>query len=255
VAAAPESSSGVLATAGALLAAGLDSDAMTLVDRWSAGDPRLGAVPDRGSPAALLDAARLAYAAGRIALGIRLSARAQEVAGDDAWAVAPWLHPPALDTLFAAPADSAGGPEPALLRAIAWQESKFDPGARSRSDALGLLQLKLATAREVAARLREPAPGPEDLLDPARNLRLGRAYFARQLDRFGGNVSLALAAYNAGPGAVARWRTVQRAAGGHVGGDALDVELIASPETEDYVKRILAVRQAYRELRPGVGRR
>ena len=72
--------------------------------------------------------------------------------------------------------------------------------------------------------------------------------------RFEGHVALALAAYNAGPAAVTRWRNLTRAANGRHGGDALEVELIAIPEAEDYVKKILAVRQAYRELRPAATR-
>ena len=90
---------------------------------------------------------------------------------------------------------------------MAWQESKFEPRARSRSNALGLLQLKALTAGEVAGWFHEPAPGESALTDPALSLRYGTAYLGRLLARFGGSPAAALAAYNAGPSRLPpRWR-------------------------------------------------
>jgi peptidoglycan lytic transglycosylase len=83
------------------------------------------------------------------------------------------------------------------------------------------------------------------LTDPALNLRYGAAYLQRLLTRFGGDLPLALAAYNAGPTVAKRWTRLKA-----IGGDALACEEIDYPETQDYVKTILAVRHAYRELRP-----
>ena len=80
-----------------------------------------------------------------------------------------------------------------LLVAVARQESRFDPGARSGAGAQGLLQLMPATARELRL----------DPTVPASNVLAGARYLRRMLDRFDGDVDLALAAYNAGPTAVA----------------------------------------------------
>ena len=86
------------------------------------------------------------------------------------------------------------GLSPSLLRAVAWQESRGRPAALSRKGALGVMQLMPGTAAAMGV----------DPRDPDDNLRGGALYLRRQLDRFG-SVPLALAAYNAGPGAVARF--------------------------------------------------
>jgi soluble lytic murein transglycosylase len=171
--------------------------------------------------------------------------------------VAPWIYPPGYDSLFARFPESASPPsggepssadplERALIQAVVWQESKFDARARSRSDALGLMQLKLPAALDAARWLGESRPTEATLFDPATNLRYGEIYLKRLLARFDRRVSAALAAYNAGAGQIPpAWRAwLER------GGEALIVELVPYPETRDYVKRILGVRQAYREIRP-----
>jgi len=88
------------------------------------------------------------------------------------------------------------GIEEALLRAVIDVESGFNPAARSRSGALGLMQLMPDTARRY---------GVTDARDAAQNIRGGALYLKDLLERFGGNVRLALAAYNAGEGAVIRY--------------------------------------------------
>jgi soluble lytic murein transglycosylase-like protein len=197
-----------------------------------------------------LEAARIAYAMGRTPTGIRLGQKALDAsprAALEPWTVIPWLYPAAFDSLYASlPRGAADSShiDVETLRAVAWQESRFDPAARSRSNALGLYQLKLATAGDVARRLGEPPPTEAALLDPARSLRFGRGYLQWLLSRTSGDLVVALAAYNSGPGALPPdWRTwVQR------GGDALFCELIGRAETRDYVRLILGARQAYREL-------
>lgn len=87
----------------------------------------------------------------------------------------------------------AQGIDPRLLAALVWSESSFHPGAVSHAGAIGLAQLMPGTARMLGV---EP-------LDPAQNLNGGARYLAMQLATFG-SVELALAAYNAGPGAVRR---------------------------------------------------
>lgn len=86
--------------------------------------------------------------------------------------------------------------DPLLIEAIIRNESGFNPWAVSPTGALGLMQLMPDTAAQV---------GVTDPFDPAQNIAGGSAYLALQLRNFGGDVSLAVAAYNAGPAAVQRW--------------------------------------------------
>lgn len=87
---------------------------------------------------------------------------------------------------------------PAVVTAVVRAESAFDPRAVSRKGARGLMQLMPATARRFGL-------GPEDIFDPARNLDAGVRYLRWLLDRFDGELHLALAAYNAGEGTVDRY--------------------------------------------------
>lgn len=88
------------------------------------------------------------------------------------------------------------GLEASLVQAVVQAESAYDVRARSSKGAMGLMQLMPATARELRVR---------DAYDPEENVRGGTTYLRRMLDRFDGNLALALAAYNAGPGAVERF--------------------------------------------------
>lgn len=128
---------------------------------------------------------------------------------------------PSPSTLPATPYDAfierlavETGLSPGLIKAVAAVESGFDPGARSPKGAQGLMQLMPATAARYGVR---------DAFDPLENLRAGATHLRDLLDQFGGDLTLALAAYNAGAGAV-------RNHGG----------VPAYPETQAYVRKVQA---------------
>lgn len=126
----------------------------------------------------------------------------------------------------------ANGIEPALIYAIMREESTFDPAARSPVGALGLMQLMPATAAKAARDYKLPYSDEAALLQPQVNIPIAVAYLRELLDRYGGNPTYAMAAYNAGPGAVDRWR-----AKADLPLDAF-VEEIPYTETRRYVVKV-----------------
>ncbi|MCE5270083.1 transglycosylase SLT domain-containing protein [bacterium] len=120
-----------------------------------------------------------------------------------------------LSTLIQQAAER-NGLDPALVSAVILQESGGDPGAVSPAGAQGLMQLMPSTADSL---------GVSDPLDPRQNLEAGARYLRQMLERFGGDEKLALAAYNAGPGAVERYSGVP-----------------PYRETRNYVKNVLSLR-------------
>lgn len=126
--------------------------------------------------------------------------------------------------------------DPALVVSLVRAESSFDAAAVSARGAVGLMQLMPATAAEQAAKI-----GFEDyeLTRPQDNLRLGCAYLAEMLARYGSETS-ALAAYNAGPARVDAWLADSR-----YGADG-ELTDIPYPETARYVERILDAKGKYR---------
>jgi soluble lytic murein transglycosylase len=113
------------------------------------------------------------------------------------------------------------------------QESLFRKDAVSRADARGLMQMLPATAAQVAHRWHLPPPRKETLFDPSVAVPLGAAYLHELLERYDGQLDLSLAAYNAGPLAVARWLPPKSM-------DAdVWIENIPYTETRSYVQHIL----------------
>jgi len=113
--------------------------------------------------------------------------------------------------------------DPALIRAVIETESNWNPAAISRKGALGLMQLIPTTAQRF---------GANDAFSPKQNVEAGVSYLKTLLERYNGNLDLALAAYNAGEGAVDRAHGVP-----------------SFRETRNYVQK---VQEAY--FRPGSGR-
>lgn len=144
------------------------------------------------------------------------------------------------------------GVPPHLIYGMIREESRFEADVVSRAGAVGLMQLMPQTARRVAAQL-DLATGIDGRLDePAVNVSLGVWYAADLLKEGEGSVAWMLAAYNAGPGAAARWID-----GGVAGAEAIDaVESIDYKETRGYVKRVVESANVYHALyfsgtRPG----
>ncbi len=129
----------------------------------------------------------------------------------------------------------AQGLDPAWVLGIMRQESAFMSDARSRSGALGLMQLMPRTGRETARRLRTSLHGVAELLDADKSILLGTAYLRRVLDLNDGHLALATAAYNAGPARVKRWRPTR----GDMEAD-IWIETIPIAETRRYVRHVLA---------------
>jgi soluble lytic murein transglycosylase-like protein len=116
------------------------------------------------------------------------------------------------------------GVDPAVLHGLIQQESGFDPNSTSSAGAAGLTQLMPGTASSL---------GVANPLNPAESIEGGARYLAQMMSKFGGNTADALAAYNAGPGAVSQYGGVPPYA-----------------ETESYVSKVLDYAESYRQSHP-----
>ena len=223
--------------AGDLLdAAGLGRDVAT-ADKWAEGDPA-GA----WARAALDDEAERwtsSHAMGRDALR-RFATRYPHENNKLAWQIA---YPRAFRTLIENAAQEFGL-HPSVVWAIGRSESGFNPRVESHAAAIGLLQLILPTAQAMAKPLGLTADATT-LRQPSVNVRLGARYLKSLLGRFDREAQMA-AGYNAGGGAVGRWRKTR--------GDwpmDLFVEAIPFRETRDYAKRVCSSIAVYRNLYDG----
>jgi soluble lytic murein transglycosylase-like protein len=116
------------------------------------------------------------------------------------------------------------GVEPAVLHGLIQQESGFDPNAQSSAGASGLTQLMPGTASSM---------GVANPLNPTESIEGGARYLSQLMSQFGGNTEDALAAYNAGPGAVQQYGGIPPYA-----------------ETQGYVSKVLGYAEAYRRTHP-----
>lgn len=134
---------------------------------------------------------------------------------------------------------------PSFVRAIAREESSFDPSVVSHAHAFGLIQILVSTARGYAGEVGFD-PTPDNLRDPRTNLAFGTRYMARLFRRYEANPALVPAAYNAGHGAVERWLRQDRAR-------PFDefVEEIPYEETRKYTRRVLQTYGIYSLLDEG----
>lgn len=135
------------------------------------------------------------------------------------------------------------GVDPYLVLSLMRRESLFKPRAVSQAQAMGLMQLLHETARKEASKMGLPEPEAPRLFDPELNIRLGVHHLKGLLEHYGGSRAKALAAYNAGKEAVARWTRDLGAAG-----DEEFIERISYGETRRYVKAVLRNYHAYRTL-------
>jgi soluble lytic murein transglycosylase len=189
----------------------------------------------------LLDRAgdpRAAHAVARTSLKRELAGRITP-ASRPVWELA---YPLAFRPLVEKHSAAAKVP-PDLLQALMREESALDPKARSWAGALGLTQLMPATAKAVARRLKISKLSLPSLFEPELNIRIGSTYLGELLAQFKGQEEYALASYNAGSGAVNKWRRERPR-------HELDewVEEIPIAETRGYVKRVLRTYVTYRLL-------
>ncbi len=153
-----------------------------------------------------------------------------------------------IDYLFPTIMHTVGnyGADKALVHALIRQESQFDANAVSPSGALGLMQVMPATAKETAKR--------NDLMHntswltakPQHNVQIGSIYISNMLDKFDGNLPMAIAAYNAGPGRVSQWiKEFGDPRDPRI--DTIDwMESITVYETRNYVQRVMEGYAVYR---------
>ena len=134
--------------------------------------------------------------------------------------------------------------DPALIAAVIYAETKFEPRTSS-AGAEGLMQIEPETAEFLAKLSGGYSFSTSDLGTPKINVAYGSYYLRYLLDHYDGNEMLAVAAYNGGLTNVDKW-VAQAEAAGH----QLDAQEIPFPQTREYVQRVLDAERAYRETYP-----
>jgi len=129
--------------------------------------------------------------------------------------------------------------DPALIAAVIYAETKFD-ARTSPTGALGLMQIEPATAEFLAHRSGGVSFQIADLAEPRVNISYGAYYLRYLLNQYGGNETLALAAYNGGQTNVDNW--LARA---HAAGERFTIAAIPFPQTRAYVARVEKAQRSY----------
>ncbi len=129
-----------------------------------------------------------------------------------------------------------------LVYAVIKTESKFDRYAVSQAGAYGLMQIQEETATDCAKKLGLDVVIPDDLYIPDININIGTYYLSWLLDRYDGDISIAVAAYNGGIGNVDSWLADDRYSNG---GELTEIPF---PETENYVIGVNSSYEKYKEI-------
>ena len=187
--------------------------------------------PTRFSPRA---AAEIAYLGGRFYRSISYADRLPRTES-----IFPLLYPAGYRQTIC-DAATAQMADPLWLHAIIWQESKYNPDARSGAAARGLMQFIPETAQAVAGSLGLRALTTDKLYDPTTSIQLGARYWTTLMDQLK-SPEMALAAYNGGPDNVARWKNKSS-------DPELFVADIGFVETKKYVMSVFAARAVYASL-------
>lgn len=132
--------------------------------------------------------------------------------------------------------------DPALVAAVIYCESRFDPSAVSPAGAVGLMQVMPATALWLSEQEGWKPPEGEALADPAVNIALGCAMLRRMINLYR-DADTALAAFNAGPGRVDEWLADAR-----YSADGRTLTDIPYPQTSAYVRKVRAAYEKYQAL-------
>jgi soluble lytic murein transglycosylase len=138
------------------------------------------------------------------------------------------------------------GVDPALVKAVVWQESRFNPSVRGRAQELGLMQIREEAAQEWADAAHISGFEHEHCLDPQTNTLAGTWYLKKLLKRYvqtDNPVPYALADYNAGRGNVLKWNMGEAATN-----SALFIEQIGFPGTKAYVKSVMRRYEKYHSI-------
>jgi soluble lytic murein transglycosylase len=217
---------------------GLEQTASSELDRL---------VGQTDNPRVVLAAGKLAYGSrlwsSSARAGVRLGGMAPERSSVDAPPGVRRLSYPAAYPEQVAGETARANVGPLLLLSLMRQESFFDRFAVSVADARGLTQVIPSTGAELAKAFGRAEFSPDELFDPNLAVAFGARYLSVQIKAFDGDVFRAVAAYNAGGGAAARW------ARGTPDPDIF-VESIPYAETRAYVKSIYQYHAAYRGLVP-----